>query len=335
MKTLKSISLATAFILFVSAYNGAHAKIKNITIGSNKAGSVFFLLANGFSKHIQKNLGIRTNAQPHAGSSVYLPLVNNGEVTIGVNNALDIGSAVRGKPPFRKKLSNLSVLARVWIIPYGMMVKNSSGIKSIQDVRGKKFVTDVTTVVSLGRLNRLYLASAGMTTKDVIAVKSGGVVKNVNMVVEGRVDASPIGLGMPQVRKAHATVPGGIRFIGLGPKATDEFIMNYAPGAYGYVGKPAKNRPYITKPIRCLAFDTYLDVGPAVSDDLAYKITKLLHRDWKKIQKDYPPTRGVKSIVPATNSAVYHPGAVKYYKEAGIWTAANAKHQAKIAKETR
>ena len=78
---------------------------REFTIGSNKAGSVFFLLANGFSKHIQKNLGIRSNAQPHAGSSVYLPLVNNGEVTIGVNNALDIGSAVRGKPPFRKKLS--------------------------------------------------------------------------------------------------------------------------------------------------------------------------------------------------------------------------------------
>ncbi len=335
MRNLRIAALATVAMMATSAFMGAQAKIKNITIGTNKAGSVFFLLGNGYSKHIKQNLGIRTNAQPHAGSSVYLPLVNNGEVTIGVNNSLDIGSAVRGQAPFRKKLSNLSVLARVWIIPYGMMVKNNSSIKSIADVRGKRYVTDVTSVVSLGRLNKLYLASAGMTVKDVIAVKSGGVVKSVNMVVEGRVEAAPIGLGMPQVRKAHATVPGGIRFIGLGPLATDEFISNYAPGAYGYVGKPSKTRPYITKPVRCLAFDTYLDVGPAVSKDLAYKITKLLHRDWKKLQKAYPPTRGTKSIVPATNSAVYHPGAVKYYKEAGVWTAANAKQQAKVAKETR
>ncbi len=335
MKCFKIAALIAATCFATSALVSAQAKTKNITIGTNKAGSVFFLLGNGFSKHIQKNLKIRANAQPHAGSSVYLPLVNKGEITIGVNNSLDIGSAVRGQAPFRKKLSKLSVLARVWIIPYGMMVKNNSSIKSIADVRGRKFVTDVTTVVSLGRLNRLYLASAGMTTKDVIAVKSGGVVKSVNMVVEGRVEAAPIGVGMPQVRKAHATVPGGIRFVGLGSNATDEFIMNTVPGAYGFVAKPSKNRPYITKKVRCLAFDTYLDVGPAVSDDLAYKITKLLHQDWKKLQKSYPPIRGTKTIVPATNSAVYHPGAVKYYKEAGVWTAANEKQQAKVAKETR
>ena len=335
MKSLKTIFVALIVQFCVFGNIAANAKVKNITIGSNKAGSVFFLLANGFSKHIQQNLKIRSNAQPHAGSSVYLPLVNNGEVTLGVNNSLDIGSAVRGNPPFKSKLSKLSVLARVWIIPYGLLVKANSDIKSIDDVRGKRYITDVSTVVSLGHLNKLYLASGGMTVKDVIAVKSGGVVKTVNMVVEGRVDAGPIGLGMPAVRKAHATVPGGIRFVGLGPKATDEFISSYAPGAYGYVGKPNKNRPYLTKPVRILAFDTYLDAGPAVSNELAYKITKLLHRDWKKIQKAYPPTRGVESIIPATNSAPYHSGSIKYYKEAGVWTSANQAQQEKIVRELK
>ena len=73
----------------------AQAQIKRITIGSNRQGSVFFLLASGFAKHIQQNFKIRTTAQPHAGSSVYLPLVDTGEITMGLNNSTETAAAVR------------------------------------------------------------------------------------------------------------------------------------------------------------------------------------------------------------------------------------------------
>ena len=55
-------------------------------------------------------------------------------------------------------------------------------------------------------------------------------------------------------------------------------------------------------------------------------------KNWKKLQKDYPPLRGVpqNALAPAHNAMPYHPGAIRYWKEVGLWTAANDKQQAKL-----
>ena len=324
-----------AAALALGASTAAEAKLKRITIGSNRQGSVFFLLASGFAKELQQQLKIKATAQPHAGSSVYLPLMDNGEITMGINNTLDSGAAVRGKPPFRSKSTNVRAIARVWVIPYGYIVRASSNIHSIADLKGKKVVTNIKPIVSLKALNLSMLAGAGLSLKDVTSMASGGIVKNVNMVVEGRVAAATAGLGMPVVRKAHAA--SGLRFISVGAGTTDATLARDAPGARLYVQKPTKRYPFIKKTTTIIAFDSYLNAGKQVTGEDAYDFARVLHTQWKKLQKAYGPLRGVKqsAIAPPDNPHLYHAGAVKYYKEAGIWSAANEKQQAKIAKELK
>jgi TRAP transporter TAXI family solute receptor len=321
---------AVAVAMAVSS--GAQAKPKRITIGSNPSGSVYFLLASGFSKLFQEKLGIKSTAQPHSGSSVYVPLMDVGEITMGMNNSMDSGSAYAGLAPFKKALKNISAIARVWVIPYAYMVKAKSGITSLTQLKGKRVVTDTPTVVTLARLNRTILATAGLTLKDVTALRSGGVVKNVEFVVQGRADAAPVAVGMPAVRKANAAVPGGIRLLPLGSLATDSFMAAGSPGSRTFATAPSKRSPFIKKKMKISAFDAYLNAGKTVSNDDAYAYAKALHTNWKALQKAYGPLRGVKQskIAPATNPHPYHAGAVRYYKEAGLWTAANSKQQAKV-----
>lgn len=321
---------ATAILL--SAVSPAEAKLKRITIGSNPQGSVYFLLASGFSKLFQEELGIRANAQPHAGSSVYLPLMNVGEITLGMNSSLDSGMAWSAVAPYKSSTKNVRAIARVWILPYAYMVKESSGIKTLADLRGKRVVVKFKTNVSLAQANRTILSSAGLTMNDITPVESGGVVASIGMVVQGRVDAAPIATGMPQLRKAHATVPGGLRIIPLGPKGTDEFLGKGMAGLYTVKQKHSKRKPFVKGDITIAAFDSYLNAGTQVSDEDAYRMAKAVYDNWKQLQKDYPPLRGTpqNGIAPANNPIPYHPGAVKYYKEVGLYSDANMKQDASL-----
>ena len=333
---MKSKNLAIIFglstALCVTGVQGAQAELKRITIGSNPAGSVYFLLAGGFAKLFQQELKIKSTAQPHAGSSVYLPLLEKGEITLGLNSSLDSGMAVAGTPPYQYKHKKVRLIARIWILPYAYVVKESSGIKTLDDLKGKSVTVNVKTNVSLGQTNRTVLATAGLSESDVQAVDSGGVVEGINMVVEGRAVATTVALTMPAMRKAHASVPGGFRVLPLGAKATDDFMEKGIAGLYTMEIKPSKTLPYVREPARIAAFDSYLNASPGVTDEDAYLLAKTLHVNWKKLQKDYPPVRGTPQdgLAPPHNALPYHPGAIKYWKEVGMWTAANEASQAKV-----
>ena len=327
-----AIASAMAAAAACASVSSANAELKRINIGTNPAGSSYFLLASGFAKLFQDKLGIRSTAQPHAGSSVYLPLMEKGEIVLGLNNSLDSGMAIGGKKPYSFKHKNVHIIARVWVLPYAYIAKVSSGIKTMDDLRGKKVAVKVKTNVSLEQANETILATTGIKQGDVDAVDSGGVVAGVNMVVEDRVVAATTSLTMPALRQAHATTPGGIMVVPLGKNGTDDFLDAGMPGLYTLKIKPSNLLPFVKEETLIAAFDTYLNAGASVTDDDAYKLAKTLHENWAQLQKDYPPLRGVKAneLAPAVNTAPYHPGAIKYYKEIGIWTPANDARQAKV-----
>ena len=112
----------------------------------------------------------------------------------------------------------------------------------------------------------------------------------------------------------------------------DEFMAKGIGGLYTMEIKPSKTMPYVKGPTRIAAFDSYLNASKQVSDDDAYAMAKAMYENWKKLQKDYAPLRGVpqNALAPAHNAMPYHPGAVRYWKEVGLWTAANDKQQAKL-----
>ena len=93
-----------------------------------------------------------------------------------------------------------------------------------------------------------------------------------------------------------------------------------APGSFFATVKPSKRMPYIEKPTTMLGFDYLLLAGKHVSDEIAYKAAKALHDNKKAliaghgVFRQFQPKQMAKEGV----GVDYHPGAVKFYKEAGV-----------------
>lgn len=329
---MKSLSrLITAGVVAASVLAApAHAELKSITIGTNPSGSVFFLLGGGFAKLFQEKLGIRSTAQPQGGSSVYLPMVDAGEMTLGISSTIDSGMAYNAQYQFPMEMRKLRALGRIWVIPYAYVTRAETGIETMEDLKGKRVMGDMPTNVSLTQLNKAMLETAGLSLDDVDFARSGGLIDGIEAVVQGRADAAPVATSMPALMEANSSVSGGLRVISNGANASDEFYHERVPGTRVRVVKPNERQPYIMGETEIVSYDTLLLTNDDKSEEDIYLLTKTLHENWEQLQKDYPPMRSVpKEGFAMVNPTVpYHPGAIRYFKEAGLWTDEHEAHQA-------
>lgn len=326
MKKLFSIAVLSAMLGATSA----QADVRSITIGTNPSGSTFYLLGGGFAKLYQETLGIRSSAQPFAGSSVYLPMIDNGDLTLGLSSTVDAGMAYRGGLDFPESMTHLRALANVWVIPYGFIVRADSGIVKAEDLAHKRIMGDLPASQALTLINEMILKSGGLEKDDVVFMRSGGLMDGISALVEGRADAAPVATTMPVLMESNASVPGGLRIVANGQKADDpNYYSSMLPGIRSSIAKTNDKRPYIIGDTPIVNYNTMVIGNDSLSEADAYKLTKALYENWEKLQKDYGPLRGVsKSDMAIVDSTVpYHKGAIKFFKEVGLWTEENQKHQ--------
>src|SRR5690606_19698651 len=186
------------------------AALRRVTIGANPAGTNFNVIAGGFAQLIQRRLGIPSIVRPYAGSSAYVPLLHRGEITLGINAGIDSYLAFRGEPPYGAPMTRIRALMAVYPLGYAYWVKASSGLRRLEDLRGRRVVLNYRSLVQLSRLNRAILASAGLREQDVEVVTAAGLPEGASLVAEGRADAVAMGYRLPLVLQMQATIPGGL-----------------------------------------------------------------------------------------------------------------------------
>lgn len=329
-RTLR-LAAAAGMAAVLAAPTVAHAELKRITIGTNAAGTLYNQIGTVISTLIQKDTGIPANVRPFAGTSVYLPKLHRGEIDFGLNSGLDSSIAYHGQDEYKQPLNKLRGVMLIARAYYGFYAKNSSGLKSVGDLKGKPTVMSYRAIASFDKVNQAVIATAGLTLKDVKPVVVSGIPDTIRGVVDGRFAAGGSIIGIPMVREADATVSGGLRVLELGPN--DGPINALA----GFTAVPIKPNPHfvgVSKPTKVPRFDVYLNTGTHLSADDIYKVTKLIYTNWASLQKDVPALRAIpaKDLAPVNFGHPYHAGAVRFFKEAGLWTPAHEKRQEALLK---
>jgi len=272
-------------------------------------------------------MGVQAIVQPFAGSSVYLPLVDNGEVTAGLSSTLDSGAAYRGDLEYKGRATKkLRSLARIFSLPYTFTVRADSGIKTVADLKGKKVVMEFRALLGLKPMNEALIQAGGLKISDVTPVTVAGLKQGLDALADKAVDATAVAAGIAMVQEANASIPGGVRYLDVtGPNATDAFMAKTLPGSSLMTLAPNPRMPEVKEPVKIGTYDVFLVVGAGLSDADASKMTTVLIENWAALQKDYPALRAAKldDLSRPSNVVPYHPGAIAAYKTKKMWTERN------------
>jgi TRAP-type uncharacterized transport system substrate-binding protein len=91
---------------------------------------------------------------------------------------------------------------------------------------------------------------------------------------------------------------------------------------YFSTASPAPHIAGMDKPTKVQTIDVLVEVGAHVPDEVVYEFVKAMHDNKKALVEGLPnfnqfDPAGMGKPQP---SLPYHPGAIKYYKEIGIWS---------------
>lgn len=319
-RSVRALCTLLALLVAACSDNAADSgKLARITIGTGPAGTLYNQIGTSLTTLAQRELDLASTARPYTGSSIYIPQMHRGELAFGLNNSADIGAAYRGELVYARPLNNLRAVMLVSRAPFQYFVKAESGIDSLDDLRGRPVVTSFRSIAPFDRINEAVLATAGLHLDDVQQITVAGVPDAIRALVEGRAVAASTMLGIPALREAHATVPGGLRVLTLG---SDEKPITDMPGFEAVEIQPGPAMAGILEPTRVTRMDVYLNTSVHVSADDVYRVVRTFHQHWSELQKSLPAFRSVPAaeVAPVKIVHPYHDGAIRYYKEAGLWT---------------
>ena len=255
-----------------------------------------------------------TTAETTSASVDNLLLVAEGESDVGFTLADTAIDAVRGSAGFERPLP-IRALATLYSNVTQVVVPGDSDIKRVEDLKGSS--------VSVGSPNsgteviaRRLLAVAGLDYKSDIDASGLGVGESVAALRDGTIDAFFWSGGVPTGSITDLTTTDDVRLLALDaylPKLQEKFGEAYEEAEVeegDYEGVEAT---------KTIGVPNLLMVDEKMSDDLAYRITKLLF-DRKKALAEVTPQ--AEKLDPADSEKVVepvrlHPGAERYYSEAG------------------
>ncbi|MDF0595240.1 TAXI family TRAP transporter solute-binding subunit [Psychromarinibacter halotolerans] len=309
--TLKS---TLAGILVAGSLAGAlagGAQAQTLGIGTMGQGTSGYSMGSAIAKVLADN-GVNALVQPSAGTSAYLPLIDMGELDLGIANAIEVAEAMTGTGVFEgKQLANIAPAARLYPFHVGVFVRDDSGIETIADLAGKSVTYGYTSQVTINRVVDAILASAELSEADVTPVMVPNVVRGAEDFAAGRADGAFFAIGSGKVTETDAAV-GGLHFV---PVPDDEAsvarLQEIVPQAYVTTIEPADNRTGVDEAMPVMAYDYMLVVGAHVPDETVGEIVTILRDNADVLAESFGGFRGMDPDDMIVDIDVpYHPGAV-------------------------
>lgn len=298
------------------------ASAQTVGIATSNPGSLMHNIGTAVAKAANEK-GLNATIQPATSPTQYIPLVNAGEVEFGVGNLQEFNYALEGKEWFEGSVNpELRLVGLIMPIREAIFVRKDSDIKTIADLKGKPMVDGYTAQATiLPQLDAIY-ATVGLSRADMQPVQVPSVTGGADAFISGESVGFIFAHGAGKVREADAAV-GGIRALPIEntPEALAA-IKAHWPTGYLVKLQPGPALPGVLEEGHFIAYPQAVFTSSKIPDELVYRMAKILYESQESMGAAFPPFKAFnpkEDMVGETAPGEFHPGAIKFFEEAGLW----------------
>ena len=331
-RTISTISaIAMLFALSLPMMSVAKAA-EFFTIGTGGPTGVYFQVGNSVCKMLHKqaisaehgrkkgtNKAYRCTAPSTGGSNYNIGQIKAGEFQFGVAQSDWQFHAVNGSSKWEgKKFGDLRAVFSVHNEPFQIWARKKAKVKSFDGLKGKVVNIGNPGSGQRGTMEELMKAmGADMSMfKGTTELTSSQQVK---ALCDGKIDAFGYSVGFPNgAMEEAATCAAKAMPINL----TGGPVQGLIDGADYYAKAVIPKGTYTgqKKDVTTFGVKATFVTGANVPEELVYLVTKAVMENFDDFKKQHPAFAFLekKNMIKDGLSAPLHPGAVKYYKEAGL-----------------
>ena len=293
---------------------------ERVVFSGGPAGGTFQVVANAMQvyKPIKESPDFKVRAQSSAGSVENLRKVNSGKAQMGVVYSghvyLGRNGQMKNDP---KKYEDVMAVAWLYGAPAQLVVREGSGIKSANDLVGKK--VGVGNAGSGAFANcELFFTHLGIWDK--IERNAMGYNDAAQAFGNNQLDAFWLFTAFPSGAVIMAAQTNDIELVNLGMDAEKSGFFKKYP-YFSKITVPAETYRGVGYESPSFQDSALWVANSKVSDDTVYKMLSMIYTDaglahmleQKKTFKNMSLDTGAQGVV-----TPWHPGAVKFWKEKGM-----------------
>jgi TRAP transporter TAXI family solute receptor len=297
----------------------AGAKRRFLSIGTAPPGGAFFVIGGALSEVLNGFSGRPSwqfTAEATKGTKENIRRLVSGELDLALANAAITYFAVRGEADWEVPHEVRSVMTLAPNVAM-FLTASDSGIRTVRDLVGKR-VTVGPAGAGFEDFLRPILEAHGVSFDQFTplnAIQSTAV----GMLADGSTDAAYLGGVIPTASVTQAASSQDVFFVPYDESAIDELTRTYS--FFRRTTVPAGTYRGMDEDYSGLVVGAlHLIVSAQAEEEMVYLVTKTLYESSREVTERHGVGRAItaENVVRDTGTE-FHPGAIRFYREAGIW----------------
>lgn len=291
-----------------------------LSVGTAPPGGAFFVVGGAIAQVVNDHKGDlpwEISAEATKGTQENIRRLSSGELDFALANAAISYFAVRGEGAWGQKQEINAVMTLAPNIALFITPKNS-GVKSLSDLKGKRVVVGPAGA-GFEYFLQPILKAHGVTYDDFTPLHNTQA-GTVDMLADGSAAAAFLGGAVPTASITQASASQDIHFIPFEESAKQNLFENYP--FFFAATIPANTYRGQTEAFAGMNVGSmHFITRASLDEDTVYNFTKTLYEHRADVAQKHPAGKAInpKNIIRDTGTP-FHPGAIKYFKEIGIWS---------------